>query len=150
MKSLVPSRARTLCALLCALLFVTAAGAKGGRNFSGYYDVSGVQEQGDLVKLTLHLQLFNHDDADARNVIVALMESAPIETLQGNFRPVKLWKHQRFIELSQEFSVSKREYAEWMSSPGRPTLVVLYQDAQGKTWQRTVQIGRRPLVPVTE
>jgi hypothetical protein len=128
-------------------LFATvAATAHNGREFSGYFDVSGVQEQGELVQVTLHLKLFNHGDADAKSVIVTLVDSSPAMTLRGNFRPVKLWKSQRFLEMSQEFTVTKREFAEWMAPPAQPNLVILFQDSNGKSWQRGAQISHRPLV----
>jgi hypothetical protein len=147
MRSLRPSRAWTLCTVLIALCLATvAATTKSGREFSGYFDVSGVQEQGDMVQVTLHLKLFNHSAADANSVIVALMDSSPSMMMRGNFQPVKVWKSQRFIEMSQEFSVSKHEFQEWMAPPAQPNLIVLFQDSKGKSWQKGVQISRRPLL----
>jgi len=146
MQSLRPSRARLVCTLLTVLMLATVtATAKSGREFSGYFDVSGVQEQGELVQVTLHLKLFNHSDADAKSVIVTLVDSAPTMTLRGNFQPVKVWKSQRFIEMSQEFSVTKREFSEWMAPPAQPNLVILFQDSKGKSWQKGAQVSRRPL-----
>jgi hypothetical protein len=151
MEFLRPSRAWYVTALLTALLFVTvAASSSRGREFSGYFDVSGVQEQGDMVQVTLHLKLFNHGDFDAKSVIVTLMDTAPGGPLRGNFQPLKVWKSQQFITLSQQFSVSKREFKEWMQAPAQPNLVILYQDGAGKTWQKGAQISRRPLVPQGE
>ena len=147
MQSLRPSRARIVCTLLTVMSLATlAAAAKGGREFSGYFDVSGVQEQGELVQVTLHLKLFNHGDTDANSVIVTLLDSSPAMTLRGNVQPVKVWKSQKFIEMSQEFSVTKREYREWMAPPAQPNLVILFQDSKGKSWQRGAQISRRPLL----
>ena len=147
MQSLRPSRAWVICTVLTALSLATfAATARTGREFSGYFDVSGVQEQGDLVQVTLHLKLFNHSDADAKSVIVTLVDSSPAMTLRGNFQPVKVWKSQQFIEMSQEFSVTKREFSEWMAPPAQPNLVILFQDSKGKSWQKGAQISRRPIV----
>src|ERR1039457_6073708 len=90
MQSLRPSRAWIVMTLLTALSLATvASAAKSGREFSGYFDVSGVQEQGDLVQVTLHLKLFNHS-TDAKGVIVTLVDSSPAMTLRGNFQPVKV------------------------------------------------------------
>ena len=146
MQSLRHSRAWLVCSLLTALLLATvAASANSGREFSGYFDVSGVQEQGDVVQVTLHLRLFNHSDADYKSVIVTLMDSSPARTLRGNFQPVKVWKSQKFIEMSQEFTVSKREFREWMAPPAQPNLVILFQDANAKSWEKGAQISRRPM-----
>jgi len=147
MKSVRPTPAWLACILLAALLLVTVgATANLGRPFTGYFGVSGVQEQGDLVQVTLRLKLFNHGDEDVKSVIVTLMDSSPIVTLRGNFQPVKVWKSQKFISITQEFSVPRREYAEWMSASGQPNLVVLFEDAKGKSWQKGVQVTRSPLV----
>jgi hypothetical protein len=148
MQSLRRSRAWLASTLLTALLLVSVtAAAKSGRDFSGYFDVSGIQEQGELVQVTLHLKLFNHGATDAKSVIVTLVDSSPAMTLRGNFAPVKVWKSQHFIEMSQQFTVSKREFGEWMAAPAQPNLVILFQDSKGQTWQRGAQISRRPLVP---
>jgi hypothetical protein len=136
-----------LVSLVVVLLFtVTAFAHDSGRQFSGYFDVSGVHEQGELVQVTLHLKLFNHGDSEAKSVIVTLLDSGATMTLRGNFQPVKVWKSQRFIEMSQEFTVTKREFGEWMTAPIQPNLVILFQDSNGKSWQKGAQISRRPLV----
>lgn len=150
MQSLRPSRAWLVCTVLTALLLAVTATARSGREFSGYFDVSGVHEQGDLVQATLHLKLFNHGDGDARSVIVTLVDSSSDMVLRGNFQPVKVWKSGQFIEMSQEFSVTKREFREWMTAPAQPNLIILYQDSKGRSWQKGAQISRRPLVRVQD
>ena len=147
MQSQRQSRAWLVCILLTALLLAAiAARANSGREFSGYFDISHVQEQGDLVQVTLHLKLFNHSESAAKSVIVTLLDSSPAMTLRGNFQPVRLWKSHEFIEMSQEFTVTKREFKEWMTPPAQPNLVILFQDGKGTTWQKSAQISRRPLV----
>ena len=150
MQFLRPSRAWYVSALLIALLFVTVAASSRGREFTGYFDVSGVQEQGDTVQVTLHVKLFNFGEADAKGVIVTLLDSAPGGAMLGSFKPVKLWKSQQSIALSQQFTVSKREYQAWTQSPATPNLFILFQDSKGKTWQRGAQMARRPMVPQPE
>jgi hypothetical protein len=151
MQFLRPSRAWYVCALLTVLLFVTvAASSSKGREFTGYFDVSGVQEQGDMVQVTLHVKLFNFGDTDAKGVIVTLLDSAPGGAMFGSFKPVKLWKSQQSIALSQQFTVSKREYLAWTQSPAQPNLFILFQDGKGKTWQRGAQVARRPMIPQPE
>jgi hypothetical protein len=145
------SQAGMVFALLAALLLATLpATANNSREFSGYFDVSGISEQGDLVQVTLHLKMFNHANVDAKNVIVTLVDSSAAMTLRGNFQPVKVWKSQQFIEMSQEFTISKREFQEWMGAPAQPNLVILFQDAKGRSWQKGAQISRRPLVPLAQ
>jgi hypothetical protein len=148
MQSLHNSRAWLACVLASLLLATVAATASSGRQFSGYFDISGKQDQGDLVQVTLHLKLFNHGDADAKSVIVTLVDPSPTMMLRGNFQPLKVWKSQKFVEMSQQFVVTKQEFAEWMAGPGQPNIVILYQDGAGKTWQKGAQLSRRPLAPV--
>jgi hypothetical protein len=57
--------------------------AKYGTRVLWLFDVSGIQEQGKLVQVTVHLKLFNHSDADARSVIVTLMDSSPAMTFRA-------------------------------------------------------------------
>ena len=146
MRSLRFSRVFAVSASLAVLLLVTlAATTRSPRQFSGYFDVSHVQERGDMVQATLHLKLFNHDDSDVKSVIVTLVDPTPTMLLRGNFKPVKLWKSQQFIEMSQEVTVTKHEFSEWMAPPAQPNLVILFQDSNGKNWQRGAQISRRQL-----
>jgi hypothetical protein len=149
MQSLHNSRAWLAGSVLASLLLATVAlAASSGRQFSGYFDISGKQDQGELVQVTLHLKLFNHGDSDAKSVIVTLVDPSPAMILRGNFQPLKVWKSQKFVEMSQQFTVTKQEFAEWMAGPGQPNVVILYQDSAGKTWQKGAQLSRRPLAPV--
>ncbi len=147
MRSLRLSRAWLLCALLTSLLLVTVgASAKSGRQFTGYFDYSDAQEQGDLVQVTLHLKLFNHTATNVKGLIVTLLDSSPAMTFRGSFTPVKVWKTQQFVEMSQQFTITKREFSEW-NGPAQPNLVLLYQDSTGKSWQKPAMVSRRPIVP---
>jgi hypothetical protein len=146
MKSVRSTPAWMVCILLAAFALVTvgASAPPHGRPFTGFYDLSGVQEQGDLVQLTLHVKLFNQTSQDVSGVIITLVEPPPTMMLRGNFAPVKVWKSEKFIQMKQEFTVSKRAYQEWTAA-GQPELVVLFQDADGKSWQITPQVRRSPL-----
>jgi len=146
MKSVRPTPAWMACILLAALLLVTVgATANLSRPFTGYFNVSDVQEQGDSVQVTLHLRLFNHGDEDLKGVVVTLMDAHPTMILQGAFAPIKVWKSQKFVEMNQQFTVTKLEYAEWMSRAGQPNIIVLFQDSKGNSWQKSPQISRSPL-----
>ena len=151
MQSQRQSRVWLTAVVLTVFAAITAnAVGSNGREFSGYFDLSDVQQQGDLVQVTLHLKLFNHGEADAHSVIVALIDSSPTMTVRGNFQPVKVWKSGQFIEMSQQFSVTQREFNEWMTTPIQPNLLVFFQDATGRTLQRGIQVSRRPLVRVQQ
>src|SRR6266498_860570 len=139
------SRAWQVCSLLTAVLLITMAATANGHEFSGYFDVSGVHEQDDTVQVTLHLRLFNHADEDAKSVVIALVASSPDMTVRGSFQPVKRWKSHQFVEMNQEFTITKREYNEWMAAPAQPNLIIFYRDSAGNTWQKGALISRRPM-----
>ena len=135
-------------ALVLGSVLSSASASKRGTDFSGCFEVSNIQEQGDVVQVTLHLQLLNHGDQDFKGTVVALMTSGPAVSLNGSYPAVKLWKHDQKIQMEQQFTVNKREFAEWMHAPAQPNILILYKDAQGQSWQRPVQLSRWPsLVP---
>jgi hypothetical protein len=146
MKSMRSTPAWMVCILLAALALVTvgASAPPYGRPFTGYFAISDVQHQGDVVQLKLRVKLFNQTSQDINGAIVTLMDPPPTMMLRGNFPQSKLWKRGQFIAMSQEFAISEQAYKEWTST-GAPSLFVLFQDADGKSWQITPQISRSPL-----
>ena len=136
----------SLALAIVVILAVAPAFAKDGRDFSGYYAVSNVQDSGGKVSFTLTVQVFNNSDADVKQPVVALMESRPGGPPLGGFGPVKLMKKGLDVTVAHDFSVSRVEYERWQSGLS-PTVVVLSKDASGKALQRGVQLSRRPALP---
>ena len=62
-----------------------------------------------------------------------------------SFPPVKTWKQEQRIDVRQHFTISKQEYALWMRPPAQPNVVIFFQDTHHQSWQRGVQLNRRPL-----
>lgn len=141
------SRASVLgvCLTIFMLGTITAT-AKDGRDFAGVYGFTDVQEQGDSVRLTLHLRLFNNSDADIKGAVIVLMEGHTGVSLRGNFPTVKVWHKNKDVKLSQQFTVPKREYEEWLRPPAQPNVVIIYQDASGHTWEKGAQMHPQPVV----
>lgn len=132
--------------LAILLLGTTTATAKDGRDFAGVYGFTDVQEHGDMVSLTLHLRLFNNSEADIKGAIVTLMEGPTGVGLRGAFPTVKVWRKNQDVKLSQQFTIPKREYEDWLRPPAQPNVVVIYQDANGQTWEKGAQMRPRPVV----
>jgi hypothetical protein len=128
------------------LLSAITVMAKDGRDFAGTYGFTEVQEQGDMVHLTLHLRLFNYSDSDIKGAVVVLQEGPPGVALRGNFPTVKVWHKNRDVQLSQEFTVPKREYQDWLQPPAQPNVFIIYQDSNGQTWQRGAQMRPQPIL----
>lgn len=144
------AHARAFCACFAVLLFLAAgASAANGREFAGYFDVSDVEDQGDVVQLTLHLQLYNNGQDNERSVIIALQDSGPEMTLRGSFPPVKVWKVQQPLNLSKQLTVAKRDYDSWMAGASQPNLVIFFRDPKGHSWQQGAQVRLAPLVAVS-
>jgi hypothetical protein len=143
------SRASLMGALLAVFLLGTitaTATAKDGRDFAGVYGFTDVKEQGDTVQLTLHLRLFNNSEADIKGAVIVLMEGPTGLSLRGNFPTVKVWRRNKDVKLSQQFTVPMREYQDWLRPPAQPNVVIIYQDAHGQTWQKGAQMRPQPVI----
>ncbi len=141
------SRTSIVSALLTIfLLSAVAATAKDGRDFAGTYGFTEVQEQGEMVHLTLHLRLFNYSDTDIKGAVVTLQGGPGEIALRGNFPTVKVWHKNRDVQLVQEFTVPKREYQDWLQPPAQPNVVIIYQDGSGQTWQKGAQMRPQPVL----
>jgi hypothetical protein len=128
------------------LLGTITATAKDGRDFAGVYGFTDVREQGDMVHLTLHLRLFNNSEADIKGAVITLMEGSTGVALRGNFPTVKLWRKNQDVKLSQRFTIPKREYEDWLRPPAQPNVVIIYQDANGQTWEKGAQMRPQPII----
>ena len=117
-----------------------AVQAKDGRDFAGVYGFTDVQEHGDTVHLTLHLRLINNSEADVKAPVITLMEGPAGVGLRGSFPSVKVWRKSQDLKVTQQFTIPKREYEEWLRPPAQPNVVVIYQDAAGRMWEKGAQM----------
>ncbi len=130
--------------LLMFLLAAITANAKDGRDFAGVYGFTNVQESGDTVHLTLHVRLANNSEADIKGAVITLMEGRTGVGVRGSFASVKVWRKNQDVNVSQEFTIPKREYQEWLQPPAQPNVVVIYKDAAGRTWEKGAQMRPVP------
>jgi hypothetical protein len=135
------SRAGFARLLAILLLAGVTAVAKDGRDFSGFYTLTKVSQQGDQVRVTLTLQLFNYSDADAKQAVVRLQENAGME-LAGTFKPIPLLRDRQEAKVSRQFTVPRSEYERWQQGT-QPTLFITYH-ANGRRWERFIQATERP------
>lgn len=134
------SRAWVVLTALSLLLGAISASAKNGRDFSGFYTVSNVADQGNQALVTLNVQLFNHSDADVQQAVVTLRENGGGEL--GTFHALKTWRNRSEVRLTQQFVVPKRELQSWQRG-AQPALMVVTHDANGQRYDRFVQMSRR-------
>jgi len=131
------------CLFVVVLLANVASFAKDGREFAGYYSLGNVIQDGELVHLTLNLQVFNYSAADVKQAVIRLHESGAGLTVHGAFQPIKLLANNRDVKLKQQFVVPRHEYERWQNGV-QPSLFIVYQDAAGQRWERTIEVTPRP------
>jgi|SRR5208337_4538651 len=132
------TRARLTALLAILLLTALCAFAKDGRDFAGRYSVHDVTQQGDNVKFTMHLTVMNNSDADVKQAVIILRQNTGLD-MAGQTAPIKLLRDHGMAKLSQQFTVSKREYQTWGRGAG-PTMFIVYQ-AKGSQWSRYIQLA---------
>jgi len=137
---------RAVFGLSLILLTALATLAKDGRDFAGYYSLTNATEQNNEVKLTLTVQIFNYSDADIKQASVVLHHSGPGMIVEGSFPPMKVFRNQTDVRLSQEFTVSREEYRRWQNGMV-PNFVVHFMGANGIEQNRSIQLSRRPMLP---
>jgi|ERR1700722_20953005 hypothetical protein len=138
MRSMHFSRA-CVAALYATLLLTTVnALAKDGRDFAGFYNLAHPKIQGDHVRLTLNLQVHNNGNADVRHAVITLRQNTGLD-LAGTTKPVALLRLHGHVNLSQQFTVSRREYESWRQG-NSPDMTIIYR-ANGKTWERSIQLA---------
>jgi hypothetical protein len=138
MRSMHFSRA-CVAALFATLLLTTVnALAKDGRDFAGFYNLAHPKIQGDHVRLTLNLQVHNNGSADVRHAVITLRQNTGLD-LAGTTKPVALLRLHGHVNLSQQFTVSRREYESWRQG-NSPDMTIIYR-ANGKTWERSIQLA---------
>ena len=99
-------------AVVVAGLFQSAAAEKPQR-LAGSYVVKNVVADGEQVHLTITMTITNPSAQDIKGSIVALLDSQPESGLLGSFGTLKLLPHLGQAAISQTFSVSAKEYANW-------------------------------------
>jgi hypothetical protein len=135
------SRASFARLLPILLLAGVSAVAKDGRDFSGFYTLTKVSEQGDQMRVTLTLQLFNYSDTDVKQAVVTLRENTGMD-LAGAFKPITLLRDRQEVKVSRQFTVPRTEYERWQQGT-QPTLFISYH-ANGHRWERFIQATERP------
>jgi hypothetical protein len=138
MRSMRFSRVCTAALLATLLLTTVAAFASDGRDFAGSYSVAHTKIQGDSVHLTLNLRVHNNTKSDVSNAIISLRQNTGLDFV-GTTKPIELLRTHDHVSVSQQFTVSRREYESWHEG-SQPTVFIVYR-AKGKTWERYIQLA---------
>ncbi len=143
------SRAGYLTLLASLVLATATAVAKDGRDFAGFYSVTNVNRQGPDIQVVLTLQLFNYSGADIKQAAVTISEAHPGMRMLGTYAPIPIWRNGSSAVMNLHIAVPREEYQRW-GARRQPSVAIIYSDDQGKQWQRTAQISRRPAIPLGE
>lgn len=132
-------------AIVLVLTAITAFG-KDGRNFAGFFNLTGVAQQGDRVQVTLVLQVFNYSGADLKQAVVTVRESHPSSEVLGTFDPIPVWRSGKTITLERQMTLTNHEYRQW-TTRGQPNVFVAYRDGDGRQLEWTAQLSQRATPP---
>jgi hypothetical protein len=139
------SRTGILALFALPVLLTAPAGAKDGRDFAGHYSLTNVTEKGSQVELTLVLQVFNYSGADLKQAVVTVRLPAPGPGVLGSFAPIKLWRNESGVVVSQQLTITREEYLRW-STRTQPAVFIGYSDAEGHAYHRWAQLSRVPII----
>ena len=124
------------------LFLISAAVAKDGRDFAGFYSLSAISAKGDDVLVTLSLKLSNYRGEDLNQVVIEI-RSHPQAGLLGNSAPVEEWRNGKEIAVTRQFTLQRNEYERWRAGD-QPEVSIVYRDHDGQTWTRPSQLNNRP------
>lgn len=132
-------------ALPCPLAFVFAlrlAGANG-RDFAGFYQVSGVSQQGDSYQFTFKARVFNYSGSDVTGATIKLMDRIDPRRIYATFAGVSVASRESTV-VSSSVAIPSRKFHAWQQG-APPRLVVQFVDGQGKTRLAPVELALRPV-----
>jgi len=129
-------------------LAATVAPAKDSRDFAGFYSLTHASAEGDSVRVTVTMQLFNYSGADLDQASVALRPAPPTTGAYGTYSPIEQWRDGTDVKIVMHITVPQAEYVRW--DKRQPFVLVLNRDQQGRERERTVQVSRRPAIPLDD
>jgi hypothetical protein len=127
----------------------TLAQAKDGRDFAGFYSLTDAIHEGDQVHVTLTLQLFNYSGADLTQAAVVIRHAPPETAAFGTYSPIELWRNGTDVKFTMHLAIPQEEYERW-GGRRQPAVYVVNRNDQGREWQRTAQVSRRPAISLED
>jgi len=121
------------------LMLVGPAGGDAGRDFAGWYQISGVTDLGGSFQLTLTTRVFNYSGADVSGATVKLEEGIMPGQAYGTFAGVSI-PNRGSVKLQGTFTVPGSEYQRWQAG-GAPSLWIEYLDGGGNTIRRGIEMA---------
>jgi hypothetical protein len=129
--------------LLLTLLLIAPQRVRStdGRDFTGSYEISNVTEQGDTVRLTLTVHVYNYSDADVAAATVTLQDLLVSATNYGSYPETVSIPDRQSVRLSAEFTVPYQEYDRWQRG-ATPSLRIEYTNVAENPVRRMIELGQ--------
>jgi hypothetical protein len=133
---------RSIMALALLAISVAMAPAKDGRDFAGFYSLTGASPDGDQVHVTLTVQLYNYSGADLEQAAVAIRSGPPETITFGTYDAVREWQDGSDVKFAIHLTVPQAVYESW-ARLRQPAICIVNRDERGRTLERTAQVSRR-------
>ena len=130
--------------LLVGFMTLTAepVDAVEGRDFAGYYELTNVVDQGNVVSMNFAARIFNYSETDVIGAELAL-EDPNLPDAYAIFPSVRI-DYQGSVVVTSQVSIPGSEYDQW-SQGGTPRLTITYFDARENVISRPIELVKMPL-----
>ena len=117
--------------------------SKAGRDFTGHYEVSDVQDLGLDVAFTLSVRIFNLSDSDVNGATITLEDSVLVGSTYTTF-PTTAIPAGSNVRLDGAITIPHSEYDLWQAG-GTPHMEIEFRSAQGETIHRLIEMSPKPV-----
>jgi hypothetical protein len=124
------------------VLKIGPAYAVDGRDFAGFYELTNIVDQGNVVSMKFAARIFNYSETDVIGAELAL-EGPTLPEAYALFPSVRI-DYQGSVLVAAQVSASGWEYDQW-SQGGSPRLNITYFDADKNVISRLVELVRMPV-----
>ena len=128
-------------------VFLTSAGtpllSKAGRDFTGHYEVSDVNDLGLDVAFTLSVRIFNLSENDVNGATITLEDSVLVGNAYTTF-PTMAIPAGSNVSLTGTITIPHSEYDLWQAG-GTPRMDIEFRNAQGETIHRLIEMSPKPV-----
>jgi len=140
---------RTFMTLALLAIGAAVAPAKDGRDFGGFYSLTGATPDGGQVHVTLSLQLFNYSGADLDQATVAVRSGPPESITFGTYDAVRDWRDGAGVAFTLHLTIPEAAYESWRRRR-QPAISIVNRDGEGRTWERAAQVSRRTSIDLAD
>jgi hypothetical protein len=135
---------RLVAVIVTAVLSVTPGISRptlseGNREFSGFYQLSDIQDLGLDVALILSVRVYNHTGSPITGATVRLQDSVLVSTTYATFAGTAI-PQDGSIDLTANVTIPHSEFDFWRAG-GTPRIEIDFKDAKGVTVHRLIELA---------